>query len=271
MERQQTIGVLLLFILLSIWWYINAPSSAEIQEQQKIQDSIANVQVDIDQNAVQEIIKEEPVLSDSLVAQQKVGQFGSLAALTSGTEESFVLENEKIKITFNNKGGQIASVQLKEHNRISEDERNKEIKHDLLLLDDPRNRFEYLLPIPGKASISTMDLYFDADQSRNEIEFKLKTEEGYSFSQVYKLVDDYTLDYSIVSTGFPIDQEKGLSLKWKNHLNKLEKNVNFEKLYSTVYYKPVDDDSDYCSCRSSDTEDLASESLEWISHTNQFF
>jgi len=270
MEKQQSIGVLLLFILLSVWWYINAPSAAELQRQQEIRDSIALIEQPVtDQIPVTST--QIAVVPDSVVKAQNAMQYGNLANATVGKEELFTLENEKIIVTFSNKGGYIKSVQLKEHNRISEDEANNEIKHPLLLLDNPKNTFEYLLPISGRGDISTMDLFFDAKKSNDGIDFTVNTEGGQSFTQSYSLKGNHLLDYNIKATGFNTDANGGLTLKWKNYLNRLEKNVGFEKYYSTVYFKPNDDDSDYCSCRGDDETTLDNEKLDWVSHTNQFF
>jgi YidC/Oxa1 family membrane protein insertase len=45
----------------------------------------------------------------------------------------------------------------------------------------------------------------------------------------------------------------------------------FEKRYSTVYYKPTDDGTDYCSCTGDDLDDLQSQYVSWVSHAHQFF
>jgi YidC/Oxa1 family membrane protein insertase len=62
-----------------------------------------------------------------------------------------------------------------------------------------------------------------------------------------------------------------LTLRWINYLDRLEKNTNFEKFYSTVYFKEVDEDSDYCNCRKDDKEELEGTKIDWVSNANQFF
>lgn len=271
MERQQSIGVLLLFAVLAAWWWINAPTAAEIEEHNRIQDSIARAEQMVDQSAVEAIQSETAPINDSIQIIQNQGSYGSLASNTVGDEKVFTLENDEVKIAFSNKGGAIKSVELKNFNRISEDEKNNELKHKLLLLDNPKNRFEYLLPVNNRPPISTMDLYFEANQSGNAIEFTVNTAEGKQFKQTYSLGDNYELGYSIQSTGFNYESDKGVQLNWVNYLTKLEKNTNFEKYYSTVYFKEKGEDSDYCSCRSDDEEDLKLSGIEWVSHVNQFF
>ncbi|MBK8404684.1 MAG: YidC/Oxa1 family insertase periplasmic-domain containing protein [Saprospiraceae bacterium] len=60
-------------------------------------------------------------------------------------------------------------------------------------------------------------------------------------------------------------------LQWENYLDKLEKNYEYEKFYTSVYYKEKEEDADYCSCRSDDKHDSKTKSVEWVSHSNQFF
>ena len=62
-----------------------------------------------------------------------------------------------------------------------------------------------------------------------------------------------------------------MQLHWENSLDKIEKNAQYEASYSTLYYKPVDDDTDYCSCTSDDTENLSDQALKWVAGSQQFF
>lgn len=63
-----------------------------------------------------------------------------------------------------------------------------------------------------------------------------------------------------------------MHFRWHHYLDRLELNTNFEKYYSTVYFKESGETSDYCNCRSDEKEELgASKKIEWVSHVNQFF
>ena len=46
----------------------------------------------------------------------------------------------------------------------------------------------------------------------------------------------------------------------------------YEQQTSTVYYKDsAEDNADYCSCTSNDSDNLSGKNIQWLSHTNQFF
>jgi YidC/Oxa1 family membrane protein insertase len=83
----------------------------------------------------------------------------------------------------------------------------------------------------------------------------------------------YTLEYNIAFQNMgPLvaGNTKQVTLDWINHLNKLEKNVNFEKMYSTVYYHEIEEGTDYCSC-TGDDENIIENQIKWVSNANQFF
>jgi YidC/Oxa1 family membrane protein insertase len=54
-------------------------------------------------------------------------------------------------------------------------------------------------------------------------------------------------------------------------MDKIEKNSQYEANYSTLYFKPMEDDTDYCSCTSSDTEEVEDQKLKWVAGSQQFF
>ena len=60
-------------------------------------------------------------------------------------------------------------------------------------------------------------------------------------------------------------------MNWITYLDKLEKNTGYERIYSSVYFKPADDDVSYCSCSTDDEDDIDNERIQWVSHSNQFF
>jgi len=270
MEKQQATGVLLLFMIFAAWWYVTAPSQAELERQQRIQDSIAQVE-DLEQqgrfNTPSDITQNAVVDSAQIKA-----NFGSFTEISNGTEEIVTLENDKLILKLSSKGGYIKEATLKEHLKVLTDEENVETKVPLKLLEDEKNRFEYFLPVGGGKTLSSMNMFFDVQQQGNTVRFVGSGASGQQFTQEYTLPDGtYNVDYNITTQGIAATDNKGIKLKWVNYLDKLEKNVNFEKYYSSIYYKENDEKSDYCSCGGDDEENLEYAKLDWVSHVNQFF
>lgn len=280
LDKYQIAGMVLLFGIFLLWSTLNTPSREEMLERQRVQDSIAVAdQVQLknstnpetrDTDSIQQTISAEQQYSDSL---RQVSRYGTLSNAAQGTEELFTLENDKVRITFTNKGGQITDVLLKKYQRILLDEKRKEYFAPLHLLEDSKNTFEYVLP-SGDKQVRTSDLYFDVEEEPGAITFTAKGTDGSVFSQSYKLgADSYAIDYDVMLAGLPYSVDnKSLKLNWVNYLDKIEKNTGYEKFYTSVYYRETDSDTpDYCSCRKSDTDDLSANPLKWVSHSNQFF
>ncbi|MEM9919069.1 MAG: membrane protein insertase YidC [Bacteroidota bacterium] len=290
MDRNSVIGLILIFGLFFVWAKLNAPSEEELKRQKFVQDSIKMEQLRLDSLALAE---ERPApsaessieipegipasASDSILQARLSGTFGVFASSANGTESEEVLENDLFKIRFSNKGGVIKSVELKGYDKDIRDSANNSQKVPVELLEDRKNKFEYLLPIANvpSGSVSSMDLFFQPTKEGNAIVFRASAGEGRYFEQRYSIKDSsYNIDYDIRLKGLGdiLDRSTNkLQLNWEHYPDKIERNSQYERNYTSVYYKPVTDDPDYCSCTSDDTEDVEGESLQWVAHSTQFF
>lgn len=285
MDRNTIIGIVLIFVLFIVWqqFFVAPEARKQAEEQQRIQDSIALVEqrkdtssVSQDVDSVDKVVANVPE-SDSLRQLQNSVVFGPFAGAANGEEKLYTLENDVFIVTFSNKGGRIVKAELKNFNKISENEKKKEVESPLYLLEDDKNKFEYLLPVAGipGGAISTGDLFFTASTSDNSIAFRVDAGNGRYFEQKYTINPgtyrmDYALRFEGLNSVFDKDAKK-VQLRWLNYLDKLEKSTRYERTYSTAYYKPVDDNYDYCSYTSNDIEDVSGTKLKWVSHSNQFF
>ena len=278
LDKNQITGIILLFGIFMLWTTLNAPTAAELQEK-RAQDSLAQVaelsktaEVENPEATISRQYEQPAVPKDSVVASSVLtARYGPYARSVTGEESFYTLENDLVKITFSNLGGVIKDVELKEYKQILLDENREEYKIPLHLLNDEKNIFEYLVPVKNTQSgiVKTSALYFDARVSGNSIEFTARASDGSEFVQSYELKpDSYSLDYDVNVSGVGTD---GIQLNWITYLGKVEKNYGYEKYYTSVYYKEVEEDVDYCSCRNSDVEDLTDSKLKWVSHSNQFF
>jgi len=288
MDRNTIIGLLLIFGLLLVWQYLTQPSSEEMAEQQRMQDSIALAQrqadsitrLELAQQKKNQVEAEVSALQDTLidsvqVRQKNAAAYGPFAAAADGHKQTYTLENDLMEVTFTNKGGRIAEVVLKDYYKLIEDKKHKELKIPLRLLEDPKNKFEYLLPLAGtkQGQVSTEDLYFEADVQGQTIVFRAPASDGRVVEQRYTLhPGTYLMDYALQLKGFSSAASSGeFMLNWENYLDKIERNTQYERNYSCLYYRDLEGDVDYCSCTKDDEEQLAETRLKWIAHTNQFF
>ncbi|WP_238749872.1 membrane protein insertase YidC [Neolewinella maritima] len=284
MDRTSIIGIVLIMLLFLTWQWVVAPSASEIEQQQRYQDSIAAL-TEAELRAADELapldIEEtgvEPVaLSDSARLAQYGGRFGAFAPSAAGTAEDVVLENDLLKLTISTKGGTIRQAELKQYAKVVEQADDSEISLPLLLLEDEKNKFEYIIPVSGVSGdgVRTSDLYFQPTLEGNTLRLRASIDGGGYFEQRYTLEDEgYLIDYDIQFEGLNqvmANTNGTVQLHWENYLDKIEKNAQYEASYSTLYYKPVDDDTDYCSCTSDDTEELDEQPLKWVAGSQQFF
>lgn len=133
------------------------------------------------------------------------------------------------------------------------------------------------MPIANLPSggVRTGDLFFDVQQQGNEVVFRANAGPGRFFEQKYTLqANSYRIDYDIQLEGLQnvlANNAEEIELIWHDYLDRIEINHNFERRYSTIYFKPAEESVDYCSCTSDDVEELNEQRIKWISHSNQFF
>lgn len=269
MDRNQLIGFAFIFILL-MWWSMMRSPQAPIEELP------ASDELELPQEGTATAPESatSTAVVDSTNFQNLQNQYGSFAPSSIGTESLYAIENQRLKLTFSNKGGKIVSAVIKDHYKYVTKEDGEEVRVPVELMSDERNKFEYLLRLNNR-TLSTEDLYFKPTVRRNKITFSAPTSSGGSVEQIYELKDDsYEISYNLNLNGMHTDLARGtgsVQLHWVNVLNAVEKNRMFERLWSTVYYKPVENGSKWCNCRNDDVNDRSAEKIQWVSHANQFF
>ena len=285
MDRNQIIGIVLIFGLLLVWQQFFAPSPEELAAEQSRRDSIALVQEQLEAandpptttlNDTTDSTSTESAASDSLLLLQRSGAYGAFAAATVGEAKTERLENDLMEVYFSNKGGVIEKVVLKNHYKVLLDTAGKESKVPLELLEDKKNKFEYLLPVAGvpNGTVRTSELFFEPSLEGQTLRMRAQAGTGY-VEQIYTLSENnYVLDYEVRFEGlqqvFRNDAQQ-VQLSWVNYLDKIELNDNYERNYTSIYYKPTEDDSDRCSCTSSDEVQVQEQKIKWVSAANQFF
>lgn len=284
MDRNTIIGIVLIFLLFYVWAKMNAPTEDQLAEMQRVKDSITlaeqipldppeSIQLDREIAPSQVDVERGDSVQDLVLKRD----FGIFAEAAKGVSQQQVLENDLLKVTFDSKGGRIISAEIKTYQRLLEDEQKADVYKDLFLMDDEKNRFEYLLPVANAPNgvVKTGDLYFKPEVDRNTLTMTADLGNGRSIEQTYTLNEsNYDIDYNLTLTGLNdvLDSAKdSIRLSWVNYLEKIEKNTQYERIYSTVHYKEVGEDPSYCSMSGDDEEDLDEVPVKWISHSNQFF
>lgn len=262
MERNHIIGILLIIAVLFLWnQYFFQPEMQEQLRKKQNQDSLSQLQSP--KPAAEPAMHTSPV-SDTNTANPLNDSLVQIPI------KEVVLENELIKVKFSSKGARITEATIKNHYKIHIAKDSSEQKLPLTLLEDLKN--EYDLRFKTEAGdVATKNLNFEINQvSSNEIRFTTQLNTGGNIIINYRLLpSDYQLDYSIRTEDVKLKED--LIIHWENYLDKLERNTDYEKYASTVYFKEKEENPDYCSCRNDDKIETNDKRVQWVSHSNQFF
>lgn len=269
MDRNSTIGLSLIFLLLIGYYFINRPSEAEQARQQKFNDSMAIVEKNRSLE-VERITKTAAKISDSLNlaatrdSNMMRSKFGGFAAQINGEEKLITLENKDIKVSLNTKGGKISQVQLKAFKRAD--------SSALLLLSKENHHFlEFESP---QNNIKTEGFYFETvNRSANEVTMRLNYGPDAYLEHVYKIDNEgYNVHHSIRAHGMNQFVKAGSQVKlhWLAEIPLQEYEQEKERNLTAIYFKNPDQKADYMGeTKFEETE--ADADLEWVSFKQQFF
>ncbi|MBL7761940.1 MAG: membrane protein insertase YidC [Chitinophagaceae bacterium] len=263
-DRNTVLGfVLLALLFFGFFWYSRQGELAALKERARV-DSITSANKPKQDPAT---IKIDSVRTDS---QQRISSGGStFANAGNGSENLLVAENDLVKITFTNKGGQPKMVELKKF---------KQPDSSLVkLASSDFDKIDYPVNAGGK-SAHIADLYFEngnktqnADGSTT-VTFTLRSgDSSQSVTHQYVLKpDNYMIDFNLQLNGSDKLLEKNtLNLTWQNKAAKLEKSIEYEKQNSQIGYD-YNGEYDYSSLLKY-TDKQFDKNLKWLSVKQQFF
>jgi YidC/Oxa1 family membrane protein insertase len=269
------IGFVLLGAILLWYFYTNPPTPEELEQQrtEQVQDSIQKVNplrnIDDEVKNVDTPTEKVPDSVAFVQAQNNLGSFAYSASLPSAIENETVLENDLVKITVSNKGGQITEVLMKNYRTYS--------MKPLYIIKDNNASFNLSFATQDNRNLQTKDLYFEPTLSKNGdnqvLSMKLKVSENKYLEYKYELKpDDYMMDFAIRSQGLNgiLNTSQSINLDWKIKSFRTEKSVKYENQYTDLRYQYNGGEFDYLSAMSDEDEEDASD-VDWISFKQQFF
>jgi YidC/Oxa1 family membrane protein insertase len=272
-NKNALIGMLLIVAILMGWNYMMAPSEAQLQAQKRTADSTAMAQRMADSLLIAQKQAAPAPPSVNPIQQPQGTPTGGVQPAVTAQEQLLVVENQEMAITFTNKGGRIKQVLMKKFKKLQDDAQRNEQYSPLYLLEDTKNRFGYMIPTNGFGDVSTESLFFTPSVSGNNIRFSAALANGVTVEQQYTLGAAYDLDYSVKFNGLSNlirSEAKGVQLNFENYLDKLEKNVSYERNYSFLSFREIGEARDYLSAGKQDSKTL-NKPIQWISNANQFF
>ncbi|GGC60650.1 membrane protein insertase YidC [Pedobacter quisquiliarum] len=261
MDRNTFTGLFLIMIVLAGSFYFFKPTEAELKmESERITaDSLKRTGNNAATTKMPAAAQATaPVTPDSNALK---GPFG---ANLTGTEQTTVLENDKLKLTLTNKGGKILSVEVK-------NEKTYEGK-PLILFSGNENKFGLKLNVNGKI-VNTNDLYFTSTTNGTGVTMRANYSGDKYLEYFYDLKQGTNnVTFNINLNGFnQLIQGNAITLNWEAILLEQEKSVANEQLYSAPYYKYVNENPDHLNFSKDVKEELTEGKIEWVAFKQHFF
>lgn len=258
MDKNTFTGLFLIMIVLAGSFYFFKPTEAEInKEQQRVTaDSLKKAGVEVAPTAV--------TASPILPAADSSALNGPFGNNITGTVQTKVLENEKLKLTFTNKGGKIKSVEVKGQKTYD--------GKPVVLFDGDQNKFGLNLNIAGKI-VNTNDLYFTATQNEESITMRANYASDKFIEYVYVLKPKSNqVAFNINLNGLnQVIQGNHIALNWEATLLEQEKSGKKEQEHSAPYYKYKDMNPEHLDVAKDEEEELKEGKIEWFSFKQHFF
>lgn len=259
MDRNTVIGFVLLALLLFGYLFISTKNSHELQ---------AKKQKEADSTALVKRVRDSIAQANDTTTARLTTAVDSNQLADRGVEELTVVENEVVKISFTNKGGQPKTVELKSYKSLLDGK-------PVVLNSQAFDKFSYRINTGNNNSAEIADLYFskpqvvkNADNSQT-LTFQLPVPgQGTVVHQFTIRPNDYLIDWGVQMAGADKMLTGGsFNLVWQQQPNQHETDVKYERTQTTVgYYE--DNEFDYVQTKSAKALEKP---VQWVSVSQQFF
>ncbi|MBN1927075.1 MAG: membrane protein insertase YidC [Prolixibacteraceae bacterium] len=303
MDKNTTIGLVLIVAVLILFSVLNKPSKEQIEEAKRKKDSIelVNRQAQLEMEQQQRLDVGEsnmPVaLNEEDTATKTEGLknlYGDFYMAAEGEEEFLTLENNLMRVVLSTKGGKIHSVELKNYKRYDSTDlfliEAGEATHNLSFFAQNRNiqtEEFYFKPSVSDSKIMVNgpeipkgkegNVRFNKEEpgESRELVMRLETEGGNYIDYVYSIShNSYVIGYDIRTKGMEklINTNTGyLNFNFDFKVPRQERASKYgEDRYTSIYYKFKGDEVDHLNLNKSDSDELKTP-IKWIGFKQLFF
>ena len=255
MDRNTFTGLFLILVILVGSTFLLKPSSEEIKKK-ALQDSVALAQG-----------KKAPLKKSTVLVPSAVVSSNDLKKpeSTDFKEQITILENNLIKLSISNRGGRIASVEIKNETTYQ--------GKPLILFNDDDTNFGFAYKANG-VGVNTNNQPFNIISATNQqVVLQMLNADSSAINYTYNLAPNANkVDFNVEMVGFQNKiTSESIVLNWDTKLLQQEKDIKNERMYSTTYFKQVTSGVDYLSEGKDEEKNLDQEKVEWVSFKQHFF
>ena len=292
MDKKTLLGLLLVGVILFGYVFYNSKQAAKFQREQFIADSIERAEhpekfmeivhpdtTNASEYAQNTIQPDEKAKQDSLMT-ITIGQ--SLMDASKATAETFVIENNLLKVWVSSQGGTIYNVELKDYKRYD--------GSPLRMFKDGSSYLNMELFIKrtyNSTGINTSDYVFTDAELKNislpdgsvaqalHLRLPIDYDTNSALEYVYTLYpDNYMIDFDVnfINMAEATRNLTFFNFDWRNTALQNEKGFKNENMNTTVFYRYPDDKkpSNIGNSEGSREKNIKTK-INWVSFKQQFF
>ena len=255
MDRNTTIGLILIGIVLTVFTVINQPSQEDIKkakEAQKKEKAETKPQKEANEGKKENAkpIQKNPASTAPIIAQKEV--------------KVVTLENENIKVQLSSLGAQLNAVYLKQFKSYDHYVKGKQ-EPLCLFSEKDGNNFLYL---PGYTT--TDQINFSTKAEKDKVTFESAFDASHRIVIQYTLTKSNQLDYSIRLDGFDSKVKNEAQLKWYLNYRRTERKLKEQRKITTICFQEKEEGMDYLS-ETSDDYGVTENPIEWVAFKQSYF
>ena len=261
MDRNSTIGLILIGLLLTVFTVINQPSKEDIEKAKKEQAAKDKSQAKEDAAS-----KKDKKGSNKAAVKPKENVSGDVVRPKQAINPTQVnLENDHLTVVLNSQGANVEAVYLRKFRSYDNFDKKKSESLCLFKTDDAAN----FIVIPGV--LNTKNIVFEVNESEKGKPTVFSYSEGKKHIEVsYSIKDDYRLAYNLKLEGFSKLEMDKVRLKWAMNFRRTERKLKEQRRITTVCFEQKNDGLDYLS-ETSDDYSEASDDIQWVAFKQSYF
>lgn len=249
-----------------IFWWMSTQEPA-IDTSNDTTDTEIVASPESNNNTSNAFVNRPDVENDSIKQLNLKNQLGAFAeSAINASEGVSILENEVVKLTINNKGGQIKEALVKNFKTYD--------SLPLYLIKDNNASFNINFGTTGNRILNTKDLFFAPTITTNGdiqiVSMKLKVSETQFLEYRYEMKPkEYMVNFSIRSQGLSsvINGSNPINLDWSLKAYRNEKSMKTENIMYTNFYYKAEDEVDYINAGKSEVLN----DVDWVAYKQHFF
>ena len=260
MDKNTIIGLVLMLCVAIAFPFLSTIGSEPVpQNVETVETKTEQVDATVDESNT----NVAPVVADSSAL--------FFASKQPNYQEAVILDNGKVQLVIDPKGGMIARANLPEYRSYEHYKAGEDAP--LFLFDETNSEMNFSFETKDDI-LSLKDYYFVAEnQTDTSVTMVLSHPSGEKIMLDYAILpDNYLVNFTIRTENMQkhFTRNSDIQIDWKDCVKQPEKGYYFANMYSTLTYKLTNDDTDNLA-EMEDEQEKLQQPVDWIAFKNQYF